>query len=374
MLTLAGSALATLGVAPQGYTTQRDDTAIVFAGGGHCSPGDQLIVNGTTLTVGGSGALSDVVTAVTQANIAGLRADITASGSLMLSAWMVQQPCGLVLAQPAGFSTLQKLNLNSGVFLPPTPPKAFATAYGEVGAPACRTTDAIRIQATDLAGNSYGPVTVTLNGGAGTCSVPDVAASIQAALRAAGWYSGTAALLTTAPNIVTVFVHGSSVPGLVIRNTAGGTLTLANAIGTPLDTLGLAAGTYQPGGYSPGSQTVYHAAPDAIAPQGRGVFIGGSSVPDPTVWPHAPAEFRGSFAHGLRTDRASFGDGNALLLGSGQSIGWGVGGATLTATASGLAANVPAVLPGLSLTQLPTAPTGLPSGSVWNNGGILSIV
>ena len=373
-LTLGGTALPALGIAAQSYATQRDDTAIVFGGSGHVSPGDKLTINGSTVTVGGAGALADVVAAVTTANLPGIRADITASGSLVLTAWLVQQPCGLVLAQPPGFTTLQKLDLNAGAFLPPTPPKGFATAFGEVGALACKLTDALRISATDLAGNAYGPVTVTLNGGAGTASVADVAASIQAALTSAGWYSGSAALLTTAPSVVTVFVHGSPVSGLVIRNTAGGTLTLANAAGTPLDTLGLAAGTFQPGGYSAGSQTVYHAAPNAIAPQGRGMFIGGSTVPDQTVWPHAPAEFRGSFAHGLRTDRASFGDGNAMLLGSGQSIGWGVGGPTLSATSAGVTVSAPAVLPGLMLTELAHSPTGLPSGSVWNNGGVLSIV
>ena len=373
-LTLGGSALTALGILPQPYTTQRDDTAIVFGGTGHVSPGDQFTVNGTTIAIGGSGALSDVVAAVSQANLPGVRADITATGGLVLTAWLVQQPCGLVLGQPAGFTTLQKLSLNSGAFLPPTPPKGFATAYGEVDSPICRPTDAIHIAATDLAGNSYGPITATLNGGGGTGSVTDVAASIQAALTAAGWYSGSAALLTAAPSIVTVFVHGTTPAGLVIRNTAGGTLTLSNAVGTPLDTLGLVAGTLQPGGYSAGSQSVFHCAPNAIAPQGRGVFVGGSSVPDPTVWPHAPAEFRGSFSHGIRTDHASFGDGNAMLLGSGQAIGWGVGGPTLSAASGALTASAPAILPGLTLTQLPHSPTGLPSGSVWNNGGVLSIV
>ena len=325
-LTLGGTALTALGILPQPYTTPRDDTAIVFGGSGHVAAGDELIINGTTISVAGVGALSDVVAAVAQANLPGVRADITASGGLVLTAWLVQQPCGLVLAQPNGFTTLQKLSMNSGVFLPPTPPKAFATAYGEVGALACPITDALKITATDLAGNVYGPITVTLNGGGGTGSVADVAASIQAALTTAGWFSNSVAQITAAPGIVTVFVHGSSRSGIVIRNTAGGTLTLANVIGTPLDVLGLAAGTFQPGGYSAGSQTVFQVTPNAIAPQGRGVFIGGSTVPDQTVWPHAPAEFRGSFAHGIRTDRASFGDGNAVLLGTGQAIGWGVGG------------------------------------------------
>jgi hypothetical protein len=372
-LTLGGTALAVLGIDAQAYTTQRDDTAVAY-GFGHCAPGDQITLNGHILTVGGTGALSDVVAAVTQANVPGLQADITAAGRLVLSAWLVQQPCGLVLDQPSGFTTLQKLGLPSGTVLPPTPPKAFATAYGEVGAGACHTADALTIAATDLAGNSYGPVVVTLNGGAGTGSVADVAASIQASMQAKGWASGSPATLTVAPAIVTAFVRGGGGLGLVVRNTAGGTLTIGNASGTPLDTLGIAAGTYKPGGYSAGSQTVFHAAPNAVAPQGRGVFIGGSTVPDPTVWPHAPAEFRGGFCHGLRTDKASFGDGNALLLGDGQAIGWGIGGAAISASGGTISCTAPVALPGLNLSGLPTSAAGLPRGTVWNNGGVLSIV
>ncbi len=273
-LTLGGTALATLGINPQAYTTPRDDTAVAY-GGGRAAAGDQMTINGRSFAIGGSGTLADVVAAVTTPNLPGVRADITASGRLVLTAWLVQQPAGLVLAQPNGSTTLQKLGLNAGAFLPATPPKAFATALGEIGVPACRMTDAITIAATDLAGNAYGPVLATLNGGRGTGSVADVAASIQAAVQAAGWASTAAATLTTAPAVVTAFARGGGAQGLVVRNTAGGTLTLGNGAGTPLDTLGLAAGTYQPGGYSAGSQTVFLAAPDAVAPQGRGLFIGG---------------------------------------------------------------------------------------------------
>jgi hypothetical protein len=238
----------------------------------------------------------------------------------------------------------------------------------------CPPTDALSIEATDLAGNSYGPVVVHLNGGAGTGSVNDVIASIQAAVTGAGIASNQTARLTPAPKIIAVFAHGGYGGGVVIRNTAGGTLTLANVIGTPLDALGMAPVTYQPGGYSAGSQTVYLAEPNSIAPQGRGVFLGGSTGTDLSVWPHAPVEFRGNFLHGLRTDKAAFGDGNALLLGSGQAIGWGVGGPTLAVVAGALTATAPTVLPSLSLTHLPTSPVGLPTGTVWNNSGVLSIV
>jgi hypothetical protein len=375
VLTLGGTALAGLGITPGSVTTPRDDTAIAFGQAAGVAAGDQLIINGRTVLVGGTGAPSDIAAAVNALGMPGVAADVAAGGRLVLTAWLPQQPCGLVLAQPAGSTTLAKLALSPGTILPPTPPKAFATAAGEIGAGPCAVTDAITISATDLAGLTHGPVTVTLNGGAGTGSVADVVTSLRAALQAAGWLSAGQAALTAAPAVVAVFSHNAgTTAGLVIRNTAGGTLTLANGAGTPLDTLGLVAGTYQPGGYSPGSQTVFHAAPNAIAPQGRGVFIGGSTVSDPTVWPHAPMEARGSFAHGLRTDRASFGDGNALLLGGGQAIGWGVGGPALSAADGTLTCTAPARLPGLALTALPSSPDGLPSGSVWNNGGVLSIV
>lgn len=373
-LTLGGSALADLGIAAGSFVTLRDDTVIAFGSAAGVSPGDSFILNGLTVTVGGTGAPSDIAAAVNSLNAPGLIGDVAAGGRFVMTAWLPQQPCGLVLSQSGASTALVKLGLSPGTILPPTPAKAFATANGEIAAGACLPTDAIRISATDLAGISYGPLTVTLNGGAGSGSVADVATSLQAALRSAGWLSGGVAALTASPNIVAVLSHNAgATAGLVIRNTAGGTLTLANAQGTPLDTLGLVAGTYQPGGYSPGSQTVFLAAPNSVAPQGRGVFIGGSSVPDPTVWPHAPMEARGNFTHGLRTDRASFGDGHALLLGAGQSIGWGVGGAALSAANGTLSSTVPASLPGLVLTALPTSATGLPSGSVWNNGGVLSI-
>ena len=288
----------------------------------------------------------------------------------MLTSWLVTQPGGLVLDQPAGFTTLQKLGWSRGTILPPPPPKAFATAMGEIGAAACAVTDAITMTATTLTGAVFGPLTIALNGGGGSGSVADVAVSIAAAIQAAGWWSAVGAALTAAPSVVNVVNRAG---GIVIRNTAGGTLTLANARGSPLDTLGLTAGTYQPGGYSAASQTVFHAAPNAIAPQGRGVFLGGATAPDPTIWPHAPVEARGNYAHGLRLDKARFGDGAALLMAPGQALAWGVAGATLSGTTAALTANVPAILPGLQLTALQTSPTGLPAGTIWNNAGVLSI-
>ena len=367
-LTLGGSALPALGIGAQSYTTQRGDTAVAFGGSGGVAPGARLVVNGANVTVGGAGAVADVAASINAAGVTGVQADVTSTGLLVLTAHMPDQPCGLVLSQPAGANTLQALSLNAGTILPPTPPKAFASAMGEIGAPPCRTGDAISLAATDLAGVHYGPVVATIGSDGG---VLGVVAAIRAALSAAGWLSSGFAALTAAPAIVTCYAHNGA--GLVVRNTSGGTLTLANAAGTPLDTLGLAAGTYQPGGYSAGSQTVYLAAPNSIAPQGRGVFIGGSTVPDQTTWPHAPAEFRGYFTHGLRMDRASFGDGCGVLLGAAQAIGWGVGGPTLTAGAGAVTLSAPAVMPALTLTALPTSSSGLSPGTVWNNAGVLSI-
>ena len=342
-LTLGGTALAGLGVAAQAYSTPRDTTVVVFGGTGGALATDQLTLNGTTVTIGGAGALSDVVAAINRANIVGIKADITASsattagGRLVLTCWVPQNPGGLVVSQPAGFNTLGKLGLSAGTFWPPTPPKGFATVYGELAAPVCHVTDQISISATDLNNAAYGPVTVTLNGGAGTGWVADVAASIQAAITAAGFHSTASAMLTAPPAVVTVTTYGSGGDqGLVIRNTAGGTLTLANVTGTPLQTLGITPGTYQPGGYSAASQSVFMAAEDSIAPQGRGIFLGGArTATDRTVWPHAPLEARGSFLHGLRTDKAVFDDNTALLLGSTQAIGFGAGAGALSVTASG---------------------------------------
>ena len=374
VLTLGGTALGVLGLAAGASTTPRDDTAIAFSTSPSVAVGDQLTINSVVVTVGGGGTQADIATAVNNINLPGLRGDTTANGKLVLTSWLVTQPGGLVLDQPAGFSTLQKLGWPRGAILPPPPPKAFATAMGEIGAGACAPTDAITLSATSLAGVSYGPLTIVLSGGGGTGSVIDVAASITAAIQAAGWWSPVNAALTTAPAIVNVTARvAGPIAGLVIRNTAGGSLTLANANGSPLDTLGLTPGTYQPGGYSAASQTVFHAAPDAISPQGRGVFLGGATAPDPTVWPHAPLEARGNYAHGLRLDKAQFGDGAAVLMGSGQALAWGVAGAALTGTVAALRANVPMTLPGLQLTNLQSSPVGLPPGTIWNNAGVLSI-
>lgn len=331
-LTLGGTALGTLGMNPGSTSTPRDTMVVVFGGTGGVAVGDKLSINGTVVIVGGRGALTDVVAAVNSAGIPGVTADTNANGMLVLTAWLPESPGGLVLAQVAGYTTLNKLNLNAGTFWPPTPPKGFATSYGELSTPICRTTDQLAISATDLYGGTYGPVTVTLNGGGGTGWPIDVVASIQAAISGAGWYSsGSGNVLSAPPNVLIASARGSGGnQGVVIRNSAGGTLTLANVTGTPLQTLGLTPGTYKPGGYSAGSQSVFMAAEDSIAPQGRGLFVGGaSSATDRTVWPNTPAEARGSFLHGIRTDKATFDDNNALILGATQAISFGTGSGSL---------------------------------------------
>ena len=339
-LTLGGTALGTLGIAAQSYSTPRDSTVVVFGGSGSCLPGDKLTLNGTVVTVGGTGSMADVVAAITAANIIGVKADTVANGNLVLTCWVPQNPGGFLISQPSGYTTLGKLGLVAGQFWPPTPPKGFASAAGELTSPVCQTTDRVSIAATDLNGTTYGPVTVQLNGGAGTGWVADVASSIQSALVAAGFFSAGNAMLSTPPAVVAVVAKGAgSNQGLLIRNTAGGTLTLANVQGTPLQTLGIQPGTYQPGGMSAASQSVFMAAPDSIAPQGRGIFIGGAgNATDRTVWPHAPLEARGSFLHGLRTDKAVFDDNAAVLVGGTQAISFG-GAVNLTATSTQLQVN-----------------------------------
>jgi hypothetical protein len=338
-LTLGGTALGTLGIAAGTYKTPRDIESVVFGGSGGVAVGDKISINGNTITVGGAGALTDVVAAINNANLVGIKADITSAGLLVISCYNPQNPAGLVLAQVSGYTTIGKLGLQAGTFYPPTPPKGFATAYGEASSPVVKLTDQISIAATDLTGKTYGPVTVTLNGGGGTGWVADVAASIQAALTTAGWYSAGGFnfnLLSAPPAIVGVSAKGSGGDqSLWIRNTAGGTFSIANVNGTPLQTLGIAQGTYQPGGYSAGSQTVFLAAENSIAAQGRGAFLGGASnATDRTVWPHAPLEARGSFLHGLRTDKATFDDNIAVLVGNTQAISFGYGGGALALTAA----------------------------------------
>ena len=324
-LTLSGTALPLLGIASGSYTTPRGEYAAAVGDAGSVAVGDKLVVNGTTVTVGGSGAASDVAAAINAAGIPGIAADTNANGVIVITCFMPLQPGGLVLADASGYTTLEKIALRPGTFLPPTPPKGFATAYSDLTTPICQPTDQITITATDIDGNVHGPVTVTLNGGAGTGWPQDVAASIQASLMAAGFYSGNFTALSSGNAVVAVRAVGGGLnQGVQIRNTAGGTLTLANAHGAPLDTLGIAAGTYQPGGSSAGSQTVFMAAEDSIATGGRGVFIGGvSNATDLTVYPHTPLETRGGFLHGLRLDRANFADGNAIVVAPTHAIAWG---------------------------------------------------
>ena len=367
-LTLGGSALATLGINAQAYSTPRDTTVVVIGNNGSALPTDKLTLNGTVITIGGAGGMSDVVAAINNANLVGVRADVNANGLLILTCWIPQNPGGLVVSQPSGYTTLGKLGLTAGTFWPPVPPKGFASAAGELASPVCQLTDQISIAATDLAGNSYGPVTATLNGGSGTGWVADVATSIRTALTTAGFYSANSTTLTAAPAVVTVQAKGSGGnQGLLIRNTAGGTLALANVTGTPLQTLGIAPGTYQPGGYSAGSQSVFLAAEDSIAPQGRGIFLGGASnATDRTVWPNTPLEARGNFLHGLRTDKATFDDNIAVQLGAGQAIGFGSGSGAVALTASGgaLQAN------GASLAMAAALPTRV--SQLTNDAGYLA--
>jgi hypothetical protein len=324
-LVLSGTALPSLGIAAATYTTPRGNYAVVIGGSGTVAVGAKFIVQGTTITVGGSGTMADVANAVNAVNLPGIAADTNAEGRLVITAFMPQNASGLTLADVSGQTTLSQLGLGAGTYLPPTPPKGFATAYGDLTSPVCKTTDQISIRATDANGTSYGPVTVTLNGGNGTGWPADVATSISNALQTAGFLSTNFTALSAPPAIVAVKAVGSGgQQGVYIRNTAGGTLTLANVTGTPLQTLGIAPGTYQPGGYSAASQTVFMAAEDSIAPGGRGVFIGGvSNATDLTVYPHTPLEARGGFLHGIRLDNASFNDGNALTLAPSHGIAWG---------------------------------------------------
>jgi hypothetical protein len=360
-LTLGGSASGILGLPNGPVSAVRGPYAAVLGGNGSVAVGDKLSINAITVTVGGSGTPTDVASAINSAHIPGVAADVNATGQIIVTAWMPAAPGGLVLANVSGYTTLAKLSLNVGTFLPPVPPKGFATAASDRTSPVCQPTDQLSITATDLAGNVHGPISVTLNGGDGSGWPAAVAASIRSALQAAGIYSSDFTSLSTGTAVVAVRSSGiGGDQGVSIRNTAGGSLTLANANGTPLETLGLVAGTYQPGGYSAASQSAFMAAKDAIAPRGRGVFVGGASSPtDVTTWPATPFEARGSFLHGLRLDKATLNDGNAIVVAPGQAIAWGtqaqgqttlvgnngtllVNGVAVDAGSAGGGANIPA--------------------------------
>ena len=61
---------------------------------------------------------------------------------------------------------------------------------------------------------------------------------------------------------------------------------------------------------------------DAIAPNGRGIYVGGSTSPTTTDYGNAPLQFEQKWAHGLRADSATISDDNALLLGSAHRVAW----------------------------------------------------
>ena len=162
-----------------------------------------------------------------------------------------------------------------------------------------------------------------------------------------------------------------------MRNTAGGTLTLANAHGTPLDTLGLyGRALIIPVGIRRRSHTVFLAAPDSISHRrgaARSWAVHRST--DPTVWPHAPIEARGNFAHGLAAGQGPFRRWSRGADGVRDRRWHGaVTGATLSGTANGLISNVPdqsaRTGPDRVANDLRRA---FQTGTVWNNAGVLSI-
>jgi hypothetical protein len=161
---------------------------------------------------------------------------------------------------------------------------------------------------------------------AGGGTAQDIVGCVCNALTAAGWWSpntGTVASLTSAPKIVTAYVRGDSDTSVVIRNTAGGTLTLQNTIGTPLAIFGItlaSAITYKPGAYGAGFLNGFVAEPDSIAPNGRSFLAYGSTTADQSVWPNNPLQAAGNFLHGIRTDTATVADGIALRAAQGQKI------------------------------------------------------
>jgi hypothetical protein len=59
---------------------------------------------------------------------------------------------------------------------------------------------------------------------------------------------------------------------------------------------------------------------DSIGPDGRGVFLGGTTESVVAKMPYAPLQVDQTWRHGLDTTTAKFADGTALHIGTGQAI------------------------------------------------------
>jgi hypothetical protein len=306
-ITLGGAALGALGYAAGAYFTPRQSQYVTIFGGARITgaAGATFTLNGHAITVGGAGATADVVAAINGQHLTGIIAGINVAGRLVVEAWAGSQQLAAPYWSGQVYPSLTvagsgaaAVGLPVGIFFPPSPPLAFATAFSENNPLPIAAGSVIGINGIDVA-------------------IAGSATAIAAAIVAAG--------------IANVTAFSASGGRLVIRQTAGGTLALQDVTGRALDLLGIVGGgalaTFQPGGYSAGTFNVFFAAPDSVAPAGRGLHVGGSSYADRSVWPHAPIEARGNYHHGPRVDRATFGDGVGYRLGADQAIAAGPPGA-----------------------------------------------
>jgi hypothetical protein len=239
--------------------------------------------------------VTEVASKIVAAAIANTSAAVDRFGRLVIYMTTANNTGALTLVNNVG-TPLAKIGLSAGTF---TTPVGFTTVMGFSNAASVGTSASIAINGT----------TVALNRGTGT--VPDVVAAINGA-----GIANTVAF-TTYQN------------ALAIVNQAKIALTIANVSGTPLATLGINAGTYQP------SQPPTAAAPyiskmwngvfinqNAIAPGGVGVYIGGDNFGVAADYPNFPVQVKGAWSHGIDTTLATFVDGRAQTMLAGQGLAW----------------------------------------------------
>jgi hypothetical protein len=85
-----------------------------------------------------------------------------------------------------------------------------------------------------------------------------------------------------------------------------------------------------PAPFIPRSYNGYMVGLNSIAPDGRGVFLGGSDSATAADHPNAPAQVLHKWKHGIRTDGATLTDNLALLMGSTHALAWVDGSALAT--------------------------------------------
>jgi hypothetical protein len=309
-LTLAngnGTPLQTMGLSAG--TTTAYKQAYTYAAASGMSPigaGWSFTINGTSVTFPtGATTLAQVQARIAAAAPASVTATISGPGVLILSS---PASVPMTLADTSG-TPLEALYLSPGTVYPSGAPLAQAQVYSDQAPPLVPATSQISINGT----------TVALSAGTGTLA--NVATAINNA---------------AIPGVTAHVYQSSSATGqnLNITNTTpGGSLVLADVTGTPLETLGIVPGTYTADSNYPQNYVGFLVNVDSVAPNGRGFLADGQTGTrenDNQHLPNTPLDIRYGWMHGIRTDKATFRDNNALLLGAGQAIGWANGDGSTT--------------------------------------------